>query len=77
MTEQHNPRVNDICVFPQSHDPDAPYGGIMLRDLFAAAALTGMGTWAAGMVIGSPTSFEARAKWACQQADAMLRERGK
>ena len=47
--------------------------------LFAAAALTGMGTW---MPPGysnlcSEGALALRANWAYQQADAMLRERGK
>lgn len=64
-------------VFPQSVHPDAPFGGMTLRDLFAAAALTGIGTWSAGSSIISPAAQRERAQWAYEQADAMLRERGK
>jgi len=67
-------------VFPrmlQCGDKALSEGGMTLRDLFAAAALTGMGTWSIGGTICSPTSLSERAAWAYQQADAMLRERGK
>lgn len=53
-------------------------GGLHLRDLFAAAALTGLGTWQPDFIpLISSKALESRAKWAYQRADAMLRERGK
>ena len=62
-------------VFPNSAEL---YGGMTLRDLFAAAALTGLGTWQPDFIpLTSSKALEGRAKWAYQQADAMLRERGK
>jgi hypothetical protein len=75
MTDQpENPPV-----FPQSVHPDAPFGGMTLRDLFAAAALAGMGTWmpAGFSNLNHDRARDERAYWAYQQADAMLRERGK
>lgn len=72
MTEQPDPRVNDICVFPQSQHPDGPYGGMMLRDYFAAQALAGTDT-----IELQGWSFPHMAEHFYQIADAMLQERGK
>lgn len=52
-----------------------------LRDQFAMAALTGMGTWmpysSRALDLTSADAMKARAEWAYLQADAMLRERDK
>jgi hypothetical protein len=51
------------------------------RDLFAMAALVGMGTWSPngddGISRGmnTPTAHKNRAEWAYRQADAMLKAR--
>lgn len=76
-TEQTDPRVNDICVFPQSQHPDGPYGGMMLRDQFALAALPALIT---GRDWAHLHNADKPAAWAIAAyvvADAMLRERGK
>lgn len=83
MTDQTDPRANDITVFPQSTHPDGPYGGMMLRDQFALAALpaiitaTSNGQHHPGTNLEGATIIEAIAHDAYELADAMLRERGK
>lgn len=52
-------------------------GGMELRDYIAAAVLQGVGTWSPDFVpLHTPKAIEARARFAYEQADAMLRERG-
>ena len=65
--------------------------GMSMRDYFAAAALTGIGTWIPSLRPNGQTvrpiqqgaglcdkiNREARAEWAYAQADAMLSERAK
>lgn len=48
-----------------------------LRDMFAAQALGGMGTWCPGQSanLSLPEGLAARASWAYAQADAMMVER--
>lgn len=45
--------------------------GMSLRDWFAGQALVGMGTWSPW----DPMDQDQRARWAYQQADAMLKAR--
>ncbi len=75
-------RPENPPVFPtmlQHGNKALSEGGMTLRDLFAAAALAGMGTWmpAGCTSLSHERDRDERAYWAYQQADAMLRERGK
>lgn len=54
--------------------------GMTLRDHFAAQALAGMGMWCPdpeSMSDDNAVRLKGRARWAYQQADAMLLERAK
>lgn len=53
--------------------PNEFFKGLSLRDWFAGQALVGLGTWSPGLV---PMDADARAQWAYEQADAMLKMRG-
>lgn len=58
-------------AFPVCYDKDHHWGGMYLRDYFAAAALT-------GILSGPPEVVdvdESAAEWAYQWADEMLKER--
>lgn len=64
-------------AFPESQ---ACYGGMTLRDYFAAQALIGMGTWTPNEPNGAPIRstdrrIELQAWWAYKVADAMLAAR--
>ncbi|MEQ8450612.1 MAG: hypothetical protein RIB97_13085 [Nitratireductor sp.] len=60
-------------AFPVSKDVVYPQlNGMSLRDWFAGQALNGMGTWSPN---GMPGNHKARADWAYEQADAMLKAR--
>lgn len=70
--------INDIYAFPCGHHPDkisADQPGMTLRDVFAAAALTGI-TASQACSEANPT-FEDVARKAFAQADAMLVQREK
>lgn len=79
-------------AFPKPHDPwpnakgttVASSVGMSLRDYFAAAALTGLGTWTPNPCVNDgddPNRTDAesvrirKARWAYAQADAMLAAR--
>lgn len=73
-------KAQNIHAFPHtgSFGPGADTRqGMELRDYFAAAVLTGMGTWAPGhhSDLRDSATLEARAAWAYEQADAMLEAR--
>lgn len=62
-------------AFPHETYNGAPLSfgcGMSLRDWFAGQALNGMGTWSPN---GMPGNHKARADWAYEQADAMLKAR--
>lgn len=63
----------DANNFP---NPSAYFGspGLSVRDYFAAAALTGLGTWSPS---ATAMDLKARADIAYAQADAMLAARAK
>jgi hypothetical protein len=67
-----NPR-DDLMAFPQSVSADGPYGGMTLRDYFAAHVAAGMAAFSgtAGISYG-PHDIAGRAY---QVADAMLLHR--
>lgn len=56
-----------------------PSRGMTLRDWFAGQALAGIGTWTPGSYyvdLCEGSTKLARARWAYEQADAMLKARG-
>jgi hypothetical protein len=63
--------MTDVKIPPNNPDafPTSFGRGMTLRDHFAAAALTGL------MANGTEDEMAERAKWAYQQADAMLAAR--
>lgn len=58
-------------AFPRDHASDG-HNGMTLRDYFAARAMQAVATNPTG---AESFTFDERAKWAYQQADAMLRAR--
>ena len=58
-------------AFPRDHASDG-HNGMTLRDYFAAMAMQAVATNPTG---AESFTFDERAKWAYQQADAMLRAR--
>ena len=62
---------DDIPAFPRNYNYTG-HNGMTLRDYFAGQALAGMGQWSPS---GMQMDFGARAHWAYEQADAMLKAR--
>lgn len=68
-------KINDGGpAFPAEYGPKTFCStGMTLRDWFAGQALVGMGTWSPGL---TPMDINARAQFAYEQADAMLKFHG-
>lgn len=62
---------NSGPAFPRDHASDG-HNGMTLRDYFAAMAMQAVATNPTG---AESFTFDERAKWAYQQADAMLKTR--
>jgi hypothetical protein len=64
----------ELPAYPFASDICGHHGGMTLRDYFAARAMQAAATTVVG---ANGFTFEERARWAYQQADAMLSERDK
>lgn len=74
------PAFPESLAIDPSGDVHSGWEGMTLRDYFAGKALVGMGTWAPLSINGHSAAnneqvWERKAKWAYEQADAMLEAR--